>query len=79
MHLGTSAGLYKNEIPVPLYLLWTGQGEERKLFVKGSPLADKDNMVGFKIPFSQQSETRLNKLAMADWVSIALKGRENKH
>lgn len=31
-------------------------------------MAGKDKIVGFKIPFSQKSETRLNKLAMADWV-----------
>lgn len=56
-----------------------GQGEEWKPFAKGSPLADKDNIVGFKIPLSSKSETRLNKLAIADWVSTALEDRENKH
>lgn len=79
MHSGTSAGLLKNEIPIPLYLLWTGQGEEWKLFAKGSPMPGEDNIVGFKMPFSQKSETRLNKLAMADWISCALKDSENEH
>lgn len=38
------------------------------LFAKGSPLTDKDNIACFKILFSQQSETRLNKLAMAEYL-----------